>query len=172
LKKRTNLFGTKIVGQKRCYFEKRTGEVVENTGKGYIGSQKRTGNEPKHEAEKLLKTLKGLKNEPETNRTEPELFTGLEDGAGASSPPIGRGTGRVVLIVLENNPDGFRNRRVLKLESLRRSLDRPGLHSGQTGSAGGAVFAMYAMNRDSPQRSYMPPGSACHSWARWDFAGA
>jgi hypothetical protein len=59
LKTRNDCFGTKIVGQKGCYFEKRTGEVAENKGKGYIDSQKRTGNEPKHEAEKLLKTREG-----------------------------------------------------------------------------------------------------------------
>jgi hypothetical protein len=30
------------MGQKRCYFKKRSGEVVENTGEGYIDSQKQT----------------------------------------------------------------------------------------------------------------------------------
>jgi hypothetical protein len=49
----------KLCGTKNIIFQKRTGEVVENTGKGYIDSRKRTGNEPESEAEKLLKTLEG-----------------------------------------------------------------------------------------------------------------
>jgi hypothetical protein len=51
--------------KKNIFFEKRTGEVIENTGKGYIDSRKRTGNEPESEAEKLLKTRSRGKNEPE-----------------------------------------------------------------------------------------------------------
>jgi hypothetical protein len=59
LKKWADDFGTKIVGQKYFIFKKRTGEVVENKGRDYTASQKRTGNEAKNEAEKLLKTLEG-----------------------------------------------------------------------------------------------------------------
>jgi hypothetical protein len=65
LKRQDECFGTEIVGQKILFFKKRTGEVVENKGNDYTASQKRTGNEPKNEAEKLLKTLEGVKNEPE-----------------------------------------------------------------------------------------------------------
>jgi hypothetical protein len=72
--------------KKNSFFEKRTGEVIENTGKGYIDSQKRTEkrsgevventylwkkrteNEPKTKLPMLLKTLEGQKNEPKTNR--------------------------------------------------------------------------------------------------------
>jgi hypothetical protein len=50
------------MGQKRCYFQKRTGEVVESKG----SSQKTNRNEPKNEAEKLLKTRSCGKNEPKT----------------------------------------------------------------------------------------------------------
>jgi hypothetical protein len=57
-----------VRGTKNTFFQKRTGEVVENKGKDYMDSRKRTGNEPKSEAEKLLKTLSCGKNEPETNR--------------------------------------------------------------------------------------------------------
>jgi hypothetical protein len=72
LKKHGCYFGTKIVGQKRCYFEKRTVEVVDNKGEAYITSQKRTGNEPESEAERLLKIRTCGKNKPETNRSFPE----------------------------------------------------------------------------------------------------
>ena len=46
---------------KRCYFEKRTREVVDNTPSG----QKTNPNEPKNEPEKLLKTRSCGKNEAE-----------------------------------------------------------------------------------------------------------
>jgi hypothetical protein len=49
----------KLCGTKNIIFQKRSGEVVENKWKGYMDSQKRTGNEPESEAEKLLKTLEG-----------------------------------------------------------------------------------------------------------------
>jgi hypothetical protein len=57
-----------VRGTKNTFFQKRTGEVIENKRKDYTASQKRTGNEPKSEAEKLLKTRNCGKNEPETNR--------------------------------------------------------------------------------------------------------
>ena len=67
-----------IVGQKRCYFEKQTGEVVENKASDYICSRKRTGNKPENEAEKLLKTCACGKNEPETKRkSHPPVRTHL-----------------------------------------------------------------------------------------------
>jgi hypothetical protein len=65
------------VGQKIFIFKKRTGEVIENTGKDYIDSQKRTGNEPESEAEKLLKTRSCGKNEPETNRKTASYYFAL-----------------------------------------------------------------------------------------------
>ncbi len=54
------------MGQKRCYFEKRTGEVVDNKG----SALKTNRSEPENEAEKLLKTLDGLKNEPGNEPTD------------------------------------------------------------------------------------------------------
>src|SRR5574340_609912 len=71
------------MGQKRCYFQKQSGEVAENKGKGYMDSlrqtgkqsgevventwlwKKQTGNKPKTNLPILLKTLEGRKNEPE-----------------------------------------------------------------------------------------------------------
>jgi hypothetical protein len=52
--------------KKRCYFQKRTGEVIENKG----SAQKTNRNEPKNEAEKLLKTRSCGKNEPENEATD------------------------------------------------------------------------------------------------------
>jgi hypothetical protein len=48
------------MGQKRCYFEKRTREVIDNKQSG----QKTNPNEPKNEAGKLLKIHSCGKNEP------------------------------------------------------------------------------------------------------------
>jgi hypothetical protein len=48
------------VGRKRCYFKKRTREVIDNKGSG----QKTNPNEPKNEAEKLLKKGACGKNKP------------------------------------------------------------------------------------------------------------
>ena len=79
------------MGQKNTFFEKRTGEVIENKG----SAQKTNRNEPKNEAGKLLKTRscgknkaknkaehlidkKGLlKNEPKTNRRNPGPYVAL-----------------------------------------------------------------------------------------------
>jgi hypothetical protein len=54
------------------FFQKRTGEVIENKWLCVKIGQKRTENEPKNEAEKLLKTQDCIKNEPKTNRNEPK----------------------------------------------------------------------------------------------------
>ena len=52
--------------KKRCYFKKRTGEVIENKG----SAQKANRNEPKNEAGKLLKIRSCGKNEPENEATD------------------------------------------------------------------------------------------------------
>jgi hypothetical protein len=54
------------MGQKRCYFKKRTGEVIENKG----SAQKTNRNEPKNEAGKLLKIRTCGKNEPENEAAD------------------------------------------------------------------------------------------------------
>jgi hypothetical protein len=46
------------MGQKRCYFKKQTGEVVENKGSG----EKTNRNKPENKAGKLLKTITCGKN--------------------------------------------------------------------------------------------------------------
>ena len=58
------------MGQKRCYFEKQTGEVIENKGKGYMDSQKQTGKQTGEVVENasLWKKLSG--NEPKTKRAK------------------------------------------------------------------------------------------------------
>jgi hypothetical protein len=48
------------MGQKRCYFEKRTREVIDNKR----SAPKTNPNEPKNEAGKLLKIRSCGKNEP------------------------------------------------------------------------------------------------------------
>jgi hypothetical protein len=58
--------------KKNSFFQKRTGEVIENKWLCVKIGQKRTENEPKNEAEKLLKTRDCIKNEPKTNRNEPK----------------------------------------------------------------------------------------------------
>jgi hypothetical protein len=83
----------KLYGTKNIIFQKRTGEVVENKGNSYITSQKRTGNEPKHEAEKLLKTRSCGKSEPRTNRkTNGAMFLKIEEGK--NGPPASSRLGK------------------------------------------------------------------------------
>jgi hypothetical protein len=60
------------VGQKNVFFQKRTGEVIECKGPRSKNEPKTNRNEPKNEAEKLLKTQDWIKNEPKTNRNEPK----------------------------------------------------------------------------------------------------
>jgi hypothetical protein len=91
-----------LCGTKNIIFQKRTGGVVENKGKGYIDSRKRTGNKPKSEAERLLKTRSCGKNEPETKLPvllkiqdgEKKLtgeITGLDVATPAPVPPTALG---------------------------------------------------------------------------------
>jgi hypothetical protein len=77
------------VGQKEFFFQKRTGEVIENKWLCVKIGQKRTENEPKNEAEKLLKTRDCIKNEPKTNRNEPKNEAGhvIENKRGAKNEP-------------------------------------------------------------------------------------
>jgi hypothetical protein len=73
---RAVIFGTNERNKikKNTFFEKRTGEVVENKGTDYIDSRKRTGNEPKHEAEKLLETRScGKTNRKQTKNKATDL---------------------------------------------------------------------------------------------------
>jgi hypothetical protein len=58
--------------KKNVFFQKRTGEVVEYKGSRSKNEPKTNRNEPKNEAEKLLKTQDCIKNEPKTNRNEPK----------------------------------------------------------------------------------------------------
>ncbi|HEV2247926.1 MAG TPA: hypothetical protein VGW37_14840 [Terriglobia bacterium] len=56
------------MGQKRCYFEKRTGEVVENKESAPKNEPKRTGKRSREVVENTYLWKKRTENEPKTKR--------------------------------------------------------------------------------------------------------
>jgi hypothetical protein len=68
LKRCSEHFGTKIVGQKRCYFKKRTGEVTENKGLATKNEPERTEKRSGEVVENTFLWKKQSQNEPKTKR--------------------------------------------------------------------------------------------------------
>ena len=69
------------MGQKRCYFEKQSGEVAENKGKGYIDSQKRTG---KQSGEVVENTYLWKKQTGTKLKTKRAMLLKIQDGKNTS----------------------------------------------------------------------------------------
>jgi hypothetical protein len=74
LKKLGRDFGTKIVGQKRCYFEKRSREVIENKESALKNKPKRTQNRTREVVENAFQLKKQTQNKAKTNPSPAEAF--------------------------------------------------------------------------------------------------